>query len=68
VLAEEQALELVISLLPHLRVTLLFNVRLGEFLVGYRVDHAFFVLKDSLDNKVLVDYEDISRNSFPSSF
>jgi len=67
VLAEEQALELIVSVLSHLVVTLLFNERLCNFLVSKRVDHTFFVLKDSLDNKVLVNEEDISEASFASS-
>jgi len=54
-------------MLPHLVVTLLFDECLCDFLVFKRVDHTFSILKDSLDNKVLVDEEDISEASFASS-
>jgi len=63
VLAEEQALELVVSVLPHLGVNLLFDECLSDFLVFQRVDHALLVLEHSLDDIVFVDEEDIAESS-----
>jgi len=66
VLAEEQALELVVSVLPHLGVHLLFDECLSDYLVLQRVDHALLVLEDSLDDKMFVNEEHVSESSLSS--
>jgi hypothetical protein len=63
VLAEEQALKLVVSVLANLRITLIYSVRLGEFLVVQRVNHALLVLKHSFHDIIFVDEENIAESA-----
>jgi len=63
VLAEEQALELVVAVLPSLGVNLLLDLGLGDLLASKRVGHALFHLDHSLDDKVFVDDEDIAEST-----
>jgi len=66
VLAEEQVLELVVAVLLRLGINLLFDDRLIVFLVFQRVDHALLVLEDSLDDKIFVDEEHVSKSALSS--
>jgi len=69
VLAEEQALELVVAVLPSLGVNLLLHVSLGDLLVSSkRVGHALFHLDNSLDDIVFVEEENVAESSLSGLF
>jgi len=69
VLAEEQALELVVAVLPSLGVNLRLHIGLGELLASSkRVGHALFHLDYSLDDIVFVEEVDVAEPSFSGLF
>ena len=69
VLAEEQALELVVAVLSSLGVNLLLHVSLGDLHVSSkRVGHALFHLDHSLDDIVFVEEENVAESSLSGLF
>jgi len=64
VLAEEEALELVVAVLPNLGVAPICSVRLGQLLFAERVEHALLVLNHSLNDIIFVDEENVAESSF----
>jgi len=68
VLAEEQALELVVAVLPSLGVNLLLDERLGDLLASKRVEHALFQLDHSFDDIVFVKEINVAESSLSGLF